>query len=244
MLQVRPLASSSAANATLLEHGTSRLLLDAGLPYRELQRLTRHAVSSLDGVLVTHEHGDHARGVRDLLTRARVDVYATRGTLDALDLPEGSPAHALQPLTPTRIGAWTVVAFPVRHDAAEPCGFLARLGDARVLYVTDAAFTPYRTRGLTHVLVEANHDPALVAASVDAGRIDARLASRIRQNHASLDATLELLSRLDLSRTEEVWLMHLSDGHSDARAFRDAVERQTGVPTRVAGHAGSLEAPR
>lgn len=242
MLHVRPLASSSAANATLLEHGSSRLLLDAGLPHRELQRLTRHAVSSLDGVLVTHEHGDHARGVRDLLTRARVPVYATRGTLDALPIPEGAPAHAMRTRTPYAVGPWTVVAFPVRHDAAEPCGFFVRIGDARVMYVTDAAFTPYRTAGLTHLLVEANHDPVLVARSVDAGRIDARLASRIRQNHASLSTTLELLARLDLSSAEEVWLMHLSDGHSDARAFRDAVERATGVPTRVAGHAGSLEA--
>lgn len=242
MLTVRPLASSSAGNATLLELGRDRLMLDAGLPYRELQRATRHELATLDGVLVTHEHLDHARAVRDLLARARVDVYATRGTLDALPIPEGSPAHAIRPLEPIAVGPWTVLAFPVRHDAAEPVGFLARNGAARVMYLTDAAFTPYRTSGLTHLLLEANHDPVLVEQSVESGRIDRRLASRIRQNHASLGTTIELLARLDLSTVEEIWLMHLSDGHSDARAFRDAIERQTGIPTRVAGHPGSLEA--
>jgi len=92
MLRARVLASSSAGNATVLEDGDRRILLDAGLPYREIQRALEHRVSSLDTVLVTHEHQDHARAALELASRARVPVYATGGTWAAL--PSTSSRYA------------------------------------------------------------------------------------------------------------------------------------------------------
>lgn len=240
MLRARVLASSSAGNATVLEDGDHRILLDAGLPFRELQRRLEHRLSSLDAVLVTHEHADHARAALELVERARVPVLATPGTWAALGRPSSRRAREIRPLEPVQLGAWAALAFPVRHDAAEPVGFLVASPSGKALYLTDASSTRYRFRDVTIALVEANHDRALVDAAVRDGRTDPSLARRIRANHLSLDRAIEVLRSTNLETVREVHLLHLSDGHADARAFRDRVERAIGRPTYIGGHQGSL----
>lgn len=240
-MRVHPIASSSAANAVLLEDGSARILLDAGVTYRALREALAFRLSTLDAVLVTHEHADHARAALELATRARVDVYATAGTWDALGgLPIGGRAHAIRPHEAFRAGPWIVHPFPTRHDARDPVGFFLSGPTSRTLYATDLAVGRFRAARLTHVLLEANHDASLVERAVAAGATDPNLAARIRHSHLSLAGALRYLELLDRSSLEEIWLLHLSDGHSDARAFRDQVERATGIPTYVAGHQGAI----
>jgi len=240
MLRARVIASSSAGNATVLEDGGHRILLDAGIAYPDLFAALEGRISTLDAVLVTHEHGDHARGVAYLLQRARVPIYATAGTWAALGSPSSRWARVIRPLEPVRVGAWAALAFPVSHDAEEPVGFLVASPTGKALYLTDASSTRYRFRDVTIALVEANHDRALVDAAVLEGRTDASLARRIRANHLSLDRAIDVLRSTNLETVREIHLLHLSDGHADARAFRDRVERATGRPTFVGGHQGSL----
>lgn len=244
MLEARVLASSSAGNATVLEDGDRRILLDAGLPYRELQVALEHRASSLDAVLVTHEHADHARAVRELLERARVPVYATAGTWAALGPHPSRRARTIRPLEAEQLGAWAVLAFPVTHDAAEPVGYLVASPTGKALYLTDASSTRYRFRDVTIALIEANHDRAELERAVLEGRTEASLARRIRANHLSLNAAIDVLASTNLDTVREIHLLHLSNGHADALAFRDRVERATGVATFVAGHQGSLAEAR
>jgi phosphoribosyl 1,2-cyclic phosphodiesterase len=233
MITVRPIASSSAGNATLLEADGSRLLLDAGLPWARLRAAMRHRVSDLSAALITHEHGDHARAVPDLL-KASVDVYATPGTWDALEV-QHHRAHRLDPLTRATLpGGWRVVALPVQHDARQPCAFVIGGHGAKVLYLTDAPRLAYQVNGLTHVLLEANWCPDLVAAAVASGRTPAVQAERLRRTHLSLPAAVRLLQATDLRRVESITLLHLSDGHSDARRFADTIRAATGCPVTVA----------
>lgn len=244
MLRARVIASSSAGNATLLEDAGRRILLDAGLPYAQLAEALEHQISTLDAVLVTHEHADHARAVRDLLGRARVPVYATGGTWGALYRPPARFysrwARPIEPLVPVRVGPWAILAFPVAHDAEEPVGFLVASPTGKALYLTDASSTRYRFRDLTIALVEANHDRALLEHAVGAGRTDPSLALRIRENHLSVDRAIDVLRATNLETLREIHLLHLSDGHADAAMFRARVEAATGVPTFVGGHQGSL----
>jgi phosphoribosyl 1,2-cyclic phosphodiesterase len=240
MLRARVLASSSVANATVLEDGDRRVLLDAGLAYPDLFGALEGRVQSLDAVFVTHEHADHARGVDRLLRQTRVPVYATAGTWAALGSPSSRYARTIRPLEPVRLGAWAALAFPVTHDAREPVGYLVAGRGGKALYMTDASSTRYRFRNVTIALVEANHDRAILEQNVAAGHVDRGLAARIRANHLSVDRAIELLRATNLETIEEIHLLHLSDGNADARAFRDRVERATGRPTYVAGHQVSL----
>jgi phosphoribosyl 1,2-cyclic phosphodiesterase len=231
-MRIRVLASGSGGNAYVLEHDRHQLLLEAGIRYQDLQRGLAFRVSNLDGCLVSHEHGDHGQAAARVAA-AGVNVYATRGTLDAIGL-RGHRARALAPLHSIEVGPWRVMAFPAIHDAAEPCGFLIGAGESLLLYVTDTAFCPYRFEGLTAVMVEANYSMEILQRNLEAGRLPATQMARVIRNHLSIERCVELLQANDLSRVAEIHLLHLSNGNSDAVEFKRRVERATGRPARVA----------
>lgn len=233
-MEIRVLASSSAGNCYMVDDGQTRLLLEAGIHYQDIQRGIGFAVSSLAGVLVSHEHGDHSRAIADVM-RAGVDVYASQGTIDAL----GLTGHRLRPvnaLQQFQVGTWTVLPFDAVHDAAEPLGFvLASTTGAKLLYFTDSAYCRYRFKGLTHLMVEANYSAEILRRNVDSGALHPAQYRRVLRNHMSLERLLDMLAANDLSRVREIWLLHLSDGNADEDAFKTAVERATGKPVYVAG---------
>lgn len=232
-MRTHVLASSSAGNATLVTADDgARLLLDAGVRFRDLQAALQHRVTSLDACLITHEHADHAKAARDLL-RATVPIYATAGTLDALGLT-GHRTHALTPLHPTPVAGWTVVALPALHDAAEPCSFLIGRPPHKILYMTDTGYTEYRFQGLTHILLEANYSDAILTLNAGAGSLPPAHAARVRRNHMSLERAIDLLRANDLTRVQDITLLHLSDTNSNAAEFQRAVERATGKPVTIA----------
>lgn len=232
-IEVRVLASGSSGNAYWISDGVTPLLIECGIRFKELRERLHFGLSSLGACLLSHEHADHARAVRDVL-RAGVDVYATPGTIEAL----GLESHRLRPVRPretVRIGTWTVMPFEAVHDAAEPVGFLmASTRGGKVLYLTDSAYCRYRFRGVTHMLVEANWSRELIERNVAAGIVDQALWHRIIRNHMSLERLLDMLRANDLSQVREIWLLHLSDDNSDADAFANAVRRVTGKPVYIA----------
>lgn len=207
--------------------------IEAGISFKQYQRALDFRISSLDFVLISHEHGDHAKAAKDL-TKAGVDVYATRGTLDALGL-SGHRVHALTQLEEAKVGPWRILPFPAVHDAVEPCGFLVGHGDYRLLYLSDSAFTPYRFTGLVEVAIEANFSVESLLERVEEGHVNSFQAARVIRSHLSLEECIRLLTSNDLSRCRAIHLLHLSSGNSDEAAFKEAVERATGIPTFVAG---------
>ena len=122
MIEINALASSSAGNCYRVTDGKTPLLIEAGIPFREIQRALNYTVTDLAGALISHEHGDHSKAAADLM-KAGVDIYASRGTIDALGL-SGHRFRAVLPRLQFNIYSWTILPFEVEHDAAEPLGFL------------------------------------------------------------------------------------------------------------------------
>src|SRR3990172_6657214 len=136
------LGSGSQGNALLIESGNTRMLLDCGFGLSEMtSRLSRLGLdpSSLEAIIVTHEHGDHGGGVAKLASRFDVAVYLTRGTLSALGAEGRSiPRRILiDPYTAFAIGGIEVRPFPVHHDAREPVQFVLSDGAVRLGVLTD-----------------------------------------------------------------------------------------------------------
>ncbi len=233
MIQIRPLASSSAGNAYLVTDGTTPLLIECGVPIRTIRRaLWDHGLrlSDVRGCLVSHEHGDHSKAVRDLRLSG-LPVYMSRGTHDALNL--GYCTLGLQDRVEIKIGSWTVLPFRVVHDAAEPMGFLLASGDERLLFLTDTAYSPFTFSGLTHLMVECNYSREALDRSVDEGRTHPSQRQRLLHSHFSLEEVLAFLAANDLSRLRETWLLHLSDANSDEQEMLRQVRRATGRPVYV-----------
>lgn len=232
MIDVRVIASSSAGNAYLVDDGRSRLLLECGLPLRRLQAGTGHSLAGVAGCLVSHEHGDHSRAVRDLL-RMGVDVWTSRGTADALGVLDHHRLRVLEDRRQVQVGSWTVLPFRCVHDAAEPMGFLLATGAEKLLFLTDTAYSPFRFAGITHLMIECNYTAEQLDRAIDDGRTHGAMRRRLLHSHLSLDNLLAFLEAHDLSRLQATWLMHLSDSHGDEAEMKAAVQRATGVPVHV-----------
>lgn len=237
-MDIQVLASSSAGNAYRVSDGHTSLLLDAGIPLRNIQRALGFGVARLDGCLVTHAHLDHVRGAADLM-RHGVDVWASQGTIDAAGLT-GHRIHRAVALEQLTIGSLRVLPFDVEHDAPEPLGFLleSTANRAKLLYFTDTHYIRYRFDGLTHIMAECNYSQAALMSSLAAGYVAPESVPRLAETHMSLERLLAMLAANDLSRVQQIWLLHLSDNNSDAEGFRRAVQRATGAEVYIARKGG------
>ncbi len=227
------IASGSSGNAYRISDGTTALLLDAGLPIKEIQRALDFHVRDLAGCLITHEHGDHVKAAADL-AKAGINIYASRGTIQAA----GLTGHRIKPVEALRelqIGSFAVKPFDVQHDAKEPLGFLLTSGTTgeKLLYFTDTFYLKYRFNGLTHIMGECNYAVDIVENNIRKGLIPAELAIRLMKSHMSLEHFLGFLRSNDIRQLKQIYLLHLSDNNSDAERFKREVQRLTGVEVYV-----------
>lgn len=232
MLDIAVYASGSSGNCYTVSDGETVVMLDCGLPFRRIERLTGFLLPT--AVFVTHEHKDHSKAAQDFMRRG-VDAYMTAGTAAALGIEAQHRLHILNPMEQTTVGRITVSAFPTQHDAREPCGFLLDDGDDRVLYATDTYYIKYQFPGVTKMLIEANHSYKILEENVGAHILNKSLAERLIKSHFSIENVLAFLRANDLSKVKEIWLIHLSDGNADAGEFARMVEAATGKPVYIGG---------
>jgi len=176
---------------------------------------------------------DHSKAVNDLM-KAGIDCYMSQGTTEALGV-SGHRVNIIKAKQQFRIGTWTILPFETQHDAAEPLGFLLANQDGdKLLYATDTFYIRYRFQGLTHIAVECNYSLDILRANVEAGLVEPALKSRILKSHFSLENVKEFLKANDLSKVQEIWLLHLSEQNSCEKRFKEEVQKITGKPTYIA----------
>lgn len=233
MIEIKPLASSSRGNCYLVTDGITPLLLECGIHFSDIQRKTYFQMSSIAGCLVTHEHQDHGKAAK-IIAKIGIDVYASQGTFDTLKLT----GHRYIPVTALKrfnIGTWAILPFEAQHDAKEPlCFLLASQAGDKLLFATDTFYIKYRFKGLTHIMVEANYSADILRENVARGFVPVEMKKRIVRSHFSLENLKWFLRSNDLKSVQELWLIHLSDGNSDAERFKREIQEITGKPVFVA----------
>jgi len=227
VLRFVSLGSGSRGNATLVEAGDTRVLLDCGYSARELaERLACVGVdaASLDAILVTHEHGDHIRGVGALSRRFRIPVWMTHGTSLASDCGEIARLNLFHSDSePFAIGALNVHPVVVPHDAREPCQFVFSNAGRRLGVLTDVGcVTPHIVnayRGLDALLLECNHDIRMLAE----GPYPPALQRRVGGDHGHLSnrQAASLLERIDSGSLQHLVVGHISEKNNHRRIVRD-----------------------
>lgn len=233
MIRIKTLASGSSGNAYLIDDGHSQLLLECGINFKDIQIALNFKTSDISGCLVSHEHKDHSKGIKDVL-RAGIDVYTSQGTADA----EGIKHHRLKIIESKKtysIGTWKVLPFDVEHDVNEPLGFLLmnEVGD-KLLFATDTYYVRYRFKGLTHIMVECNYSMDILEENIASGRVHKAMKRRLLKSHFSLENVKEFLKANDLSKVQEIHLMHLSNDNSDEARFKREIQELTGKPVYIA----------
>jgi len=232
MLRFATLASGSRGNASLVESGDTLLMLDCGLPCREIeQRLAALGRSGEDvaALLVTHEHTDHLRGVGAFARRYGTRIFATHGTARALVALPGNEGLDVEPVSTHRgfsIGAIDVEPFPVPHDAHEPCQFVFAAGRRRLGVLTDAghatAHIRERLAGCDALAVECNHDVESLVRGSYPPSVKARVGSAY--GHMSNAQAAELVASLADGRLQWVVAMHVSERNNSHALVVEALE--------------------
>jgi phosphoribosyl 1,2-cyclic phosphodiesterase len=234
------LGSGSRGNALLVEHEETLIMIDCGLPLKTLAvRLESvgRSIDDIDALLITHEHGDHSRGIRPF-TRARVvPVWATPGTAQAVDaIGDYERVRCDRELT---IGSIDVRPVPVPHDAREPCQFVFSAGGYRLGLLTDTGHaTPVIREALRDcdaLAIEFNHDRAMLLNGSYPEAVKARVDSRF--GHLSNEQTVDLIA--DVAHGGLQWIMglHLSEQNNTPERVRVTAARVTdtsGVELRLA----------
>jgi phosphoribosyl 1,2-cyclic phosphodiesterase len=219
MFSITILGSGSAGNCALVETPQTRLLIDGGLSSRQtVARLAQCGVNPLeiDGILLTHEHGDHTGALNVWCKQFSTPIYCNRLTAEVLqkDAPElrkdwrlfvtGS-AFAIKDIT--------VETFPVPHDAVEPVGFVLHHGAAALGVLTDLGVATKlvyeRVRQVQTLVIETNHDEKLLQDDTKRPwSVKQRIMSR--HGHLSNAAAANVLAELLGSKLQRAVLGHLS----------------------------------
>lgn len=224
------LGSGSRGNATLIQAGETCLLLDNGFSLRELeQRLARLTLrpEDIDALLVTHEHGDHIKGVGPLARKYQTPVWMTHGTWRSAPCGEVPELRLFGTHTPAFvIGDVTVTPFAVPHDAREPTQFTFSHRQLKLGILTDAgSFTPHviaAIRDVDALLLECNHDAQMLRDGPYPPRLQQRVGGSY--GHLSNDQAAQLLAQINHGRLQHLVVGHISEKNNHPDLARRSLE--------------------
>lgn len=233
-MQLKIINSNSQGNGYILENANQALLIECGVHFDKIQRAVNFNLRKIQGCLVTHEHKDHCKSVGQVL-QAGINVHASYGTHGAMRTEGHHRARFLHLGSMVAIGEFKVKSFSVKHDAAEPMGFLIFHKECgTVLFLTDSYYSEYRFEGLNQVIVEANYSRDILDRRRSTGETVEVLRNRVIESHMSIETCKELLEANDLSGVNNIVLIHLSDSHSDEQEFKKTITAATGKMVHVA----------
>jgi len=228
-LKLSVLASGSRGNSIYLATERVRLLIDAGLSGRETKR--RLATMGADpkdlaGIIVTHEHLDHVRGLGSIARRYKLPVYLNRLTYAYLPETVGRLGEKVEFATGRSfsLGDITIHPFTISHDAADPVGFVLVNGSVKVGICTDlGAATNLVHRHLENcsiLVLEANHDVEMLKNGPYPWPVKQRIKSRF--GHLSNEQSVKVLSQVYSEDLQEVIFAHMSETNNSSERILDA----------------------
>lgn len=248
-MKVAVLGSGSSGNATLVEADGVRILVDAGFSGRDLERRLLHLdvdPASLAGIVITHDHGDHTRGMGVMARRFGIPLYLTPVTRRACErlLTGTEEIRSYSSTNAFRIGPLEIVPFLTEHDAVDPVAVTLRHAGSglKLGIATDLGrpTVPVRSalQGCDLLVLEANYDHAMLMGGHYPWSVKQRIASS--RGHLSNPMAAELARELHHPELGGVILAHLSEQCNDPELAREIV----GEALEIAGYRGPLVVAR
>ncbi len=227
--------SSSSGNLyTVTANNGQILLIECGVRWKEIVRSLNHDLSNISGCLLSHEHADHSKGVKDLIT-AGIDVYGSEGTL-FLCLNDTNYRRAfILGGGYTKIGCFEVIPFDVHHDAQEPLGFIIKADGESLLFATDTSHLIYKFRTKFDIVaLECSYNRGYLQKRMDEGKIHPSVAERLLLSHMEEKEALRTLSNfIDLSKCREVHLLHCSADNINKDRIKAEFEKKLFVEVKI-----------
>jgi phosphoribosyl 1,2-cyclic phosphodiesterase len=248
-LQLTLLGSGSTGNATLVSDGEKHILVDVGISGREtVRRLADCGLQpdQISAIVISHEHGDHCRGIAPFVKNLEIPVFMTDGAYQAY-AEAGNPFEArkwqrMASGSAIEICGMMFVPFSVPHDAADPVGFCIEKDGIRIGIVLDLGYISNlvieRLRGCDALVLESNHDINMLKVGPYPWTLKQRVMSR--RGHLSNDGVAEYLRDGFDGQARHIILAHLSEKNNlpdlamlSARRALEERARLAAVQTRI-----------
>lgn len=229
------IASGSSGNCIYIGSGGHHILIDAGISGKRVEAgLNTLSITGqdLDGILITHEHSDHIKGLGVLARKYGIPIYATPGTTAAIQAETGigkidtglfREIHADEEFV---IGDLEISPFRISHDAAEPVAYRVACGEKSMAVATDLGiysdYTVDKLQGLDVLLLEANHDIHMLEVGAYPYYLKRRIAGE--KGHLSNESAGKLLCRVLHDRLKAIQLGHLSKENNYAELAYETVK--------------------
>ncbi|MGK0700945.1 MBL fold metallo-hydrolase [Priestia flexa] len=213
------LASGSTGNAIFVSDGDQSLLVDAGLSGKKMESLFQEIdrdIHNVSGILVTHEHSDHIKGLGVLARKYKLPIYANAKTWKAMDglIGQVSPDQQFhfEIGENKTFGSIDVESFGVSHDAAEPMFYVFHQGDKKLTLITDTGYVSDRMKGIIKnsqaFVFESNHDVEMLRMGRYPWSVKRRILSDV--GHVSNEDAALAMADVIGDQTERIYLAHLS----------------------------------
>ena len=210
--------SGSSGNGYALIDDNEILLIDGGVPAKEMLKSIDYQTSKVVGCIVTHCHGDHAKYIADYM-KYGIKVFSSDEVSRDIENIYGERVEGLQRMNQAMIGGFSVIPFAVPHSDTECDGYLImheKIGS--LLFITDAEYNPYDFSNIkiNHLMVECNY-------SEDYLTKDAENYVHVLRGHIELQTCKRLIRSINSPSLRSVGLLHLSGGNSDIQRFRSEI---------------------
>lgn len=228
------LGSGSKGNCYILEASDGEVLvIEAGIAIAEIKRALKWQLRRVAGCLISHQHKDHAKYLKDVLSSG-INTYALADVFNSLTLSNRVFCKEILPKHGYKVGTFKVFTLDVRHDV--PClGFIIEHEEmGKLLFITDTMMITYRIAKLNHIMIECNYSDEILLDNIRNGIVPESMKDRLLHSHMEIETTKEVLRANDLSAVNEVVLLHLSDNNSNEDDFRQSVLKVAGKPVYCA----------
>jgi phosphoribosyl 1,2-cyclic phosphodiesterase len=210
-------------------------MIECGIEFKKIQQALDFDLSRIKGCLISHEHLDHCKSVKDII-KAGIDVYTSPEVARQLGISESHRLEMIDSGMQFSVGDFEILAFKVEHDALNPLGYLIyyKPTGEKILFATDTYFLRNKFNGLTYILVESNYCKDTLDYNIENGYIAREMKNRLLESHFSLEHVKEFLAANDLSRVQRIVLLHLSYSNADADRMIREISELTGKDVVIA----------
>lgn len=232
-MEFKVLSSGSKANGYILKGENESLVLEAGVPVKEALKAVDYRINSIQGVLVSHRHGDHSIFLNQYLKKG-MKVYASEDVLVNRGAEIIGFKQRIVSMKTFQVGGFIIIPFDVTHDVPTHGFYVSHKEMGNLVFMTDAFLCEYSFPNVSHWIVEANYSDEILGQNISEGAVHFSMKDRLYGSHMELDKTCQYLEKQDLETARTVVLIHLSERNSDPGYFEKMVRQVVGVPVYAA----------
>ena len=226
---VKTTATGSKGNNYALISGEEILLLECGVPAKEMLKTIDYQTSKVGGCLLSHEHGDHAKYIKQYMQYG-VKVYGSDEVQSNIELIYGEKIEGIKRMNRKKLESFSVIPFRVPHGETECDGWLIDSPEGKLLFITDAEYCPYdfSKMNINYGLIECNYSIDYITLEDDGVK-----NRRVLETHMELQTCKRLIQSINTDNLRSIGLVHLSAYNGNPQRFRDEIRSQVDADVDV-----------